>query len=126
MWDIGVDVVEVQRFKMLDYAENKDFYNRMFTPREIEYCLSFKNPAQHFAATFAGKESVYKSVNSRIDIKLHQIEIIRDGNAPKVNLMVKDYGGSVRVDPPPKVKVSLSHTRSYAVAFALAIFEEPE
>jgi len=125
MWDIGVDVVEVQRFRALDYGENMEFYNRVFTPREIEYCLSFKNPAQHFAATYAGKESVYKAINSRIDIELHRIEIIRDRNAPKVNLMMEDCGGPERTNSPPQIKVSLSHTSSYAVAFALAVFEDP-
>ncbi len=126
MWDIGVDLVEVNRFRTLDYEKNKDFYNRVFTPLEIEYCLSYKNPAQHFAATFAGKESVYKAVNTHINIKLHQIEIIRDGNVPKAKFVLKDPYASHKGNPPPKVKVSLSHTSSYAVAFALAIFEEPE
>ena len=126
MWDIGVDVVEVQRFRVLDYAENKEFYNRVFTPREIEYCLSFRNPAQHFAATYAGKESVYKAINNRIDIELHRIEIIRDRNAPKVNLMMEDCGGPERTNSLPQIKVSLSHTSFYAVAFALAVFEDPK
>lgn len=124
MWDIGVDVVEVQRFRTLDYGENREFYNRIFTPREIEYCLSFKNPAQHFAATYAGKESVYKAINSQIDVGLHRIEIIRDQNAPKVNLIMEDCGGFEKINSPPQIKVSLSHTSSYAVAFALAVFED--
>lgn len=125
MWNIGVDVVEVQRFRALDYAENKEFYNRVFTPREIKYCLSFKNPAQHFAATYAGKESVYKAINSQIDIKIHQIEIIRDRNAPRVNLITEDCSGPGKTNSPPQIKISLSHTSSYAVAFALAVFEDP-
>ncbi|MDH5794923.1 MAG: holo-ACP synthase [Candidatus Bathyarchaeota archaeon] len=126
MWGIGVDIVEVHRFRALDYAKNKEFYNRIFTPREIKYCLSFKNPAQHFAATFAGKESVYKAINRRINIKPHRIEIVRDGKAPRVNLVMDGCGGSDKTNPSLQIKVTLSHTSSYAVAFALAVFEEPE
>jgi holo-[acyl-carrier protein] synthase len=126
MWEVGVDMVEVQRFRTLDYSNHKNFYHRIFTPREIKYCLSFKNPAQHFAATFAGKEAVYKAINSRINIKPHQIEIMRDGNVPRVNLMTKSCEESEEANGQVKVKVSLSHTSSYAAAFALAMFEEPK
>ena len=124
MWEIGVDVVEVQRFRTLDYVKNKAFYDRVFTPQEIAYCLSFKSPAQHFAATFAGKESVYKAINGRINIKLPQIEIMREGGTPKVNLTTQEYHRSGKASLPLQVKVSLSHTSSYAVAFSLAFFEE--
>jgi len=123
MWDIGVDVVEVQRFRRLDYPNHKRFYNRIFTPREIDYCLSFKNAAQHFAATFAGKESVFKAVNRHIRVKPREIEILRDGDAPQVNL-VRGRVGMVDTGSQVEVKVSLSHTQSYAIAFALARFEK--
>ncbi len=126
MWDIGVDIVEVQRFKRLDYANHKVFYERIFTPKEIEYCLSFRNAAKHFASTFAGKEAVYKAINRWFKLGLKEIEIVRVGGAPEVNLMPKK---GEKIDKPiskVNVKVSLSHTESYAVAFAIAMFEEPK
>ena len=126
MWEIGVDIVEVERFRTLNYSNHRGFFDRVFTSREIAYCLSFKNPAQHFAAIFAGKEAVYKAVNKHINIKLHQIEIIREGNAPKVNLAMEGEGKSGGTEVQLKVKVSLSHTSSYAVAFAVAMLEEPK
>lgn len=126
MWEIGVDIVEVQRFRTLDYLKNRAFYDRVFTPQEIAYCLSFKSPAQYFATTFAGKESVYKAISGRINIKLYQIEIVREGDVPRVNLIALDPYRSSKESLPLQVKVSLSHTSSYAVAFALALFEELE
>ena len=116
-WNIGVDVVEIARFERLDYSRNKQFYTRVFSPREIEYCLSFSSPAPHFAANFAGKEAVYKAVNRFCNIKLGGIEILRDRDgAPKVNLLLSREENPKSLD----VKVSLSHSLSHAVAFAVA------
>ena len=116
-WNIGVDVVEIARFKELDYPNYKHFYKRVFTSKEIEYCLSFKTPASHFAVNFAGKEAVYKAVNRFCDVKLRDIEILRDKDgAPRVNLHLNRQ----EVSLPFQVRVSLSHSSSYAVAFAAA------
>jgi len=116
MLNIGVDIVEIDRFRRIPYPDHKRFYDRTFSPREIEYCLFFGNPAQHFAATFAGKEAVYKALNQNLDIKLHEIEIVRDeSGTPQVNL---------KTSLPIEVKVSLSHSSSLAVAFAIVRFPE--
>lgn len=116
-WNIGVDMVEIARFQQLRYTSNKQFYKRVFTPKEIKYCLSFRNPAPHFAANFAGKEAIYKAVNKFCDVKLNTIEILRDENgAPEVNLQLDSKEESDTVH----VKVSLSHSLSHAVAFAVA------
>jgi holo-[acyl-carrier protein] synthase len=116
-WNIGVDVVEIARFERLKYSSNKQFYRRVFTPKEIEYCLSFSSPAPHFAANFAGKEAVYKAVNRFCDVKIHDIEILREKDgAPKVNIHLSREEKT----SPLTVKVSLSHSLSHAVAFAVA------
>ena len=116
-WNIGVDIVEIARFARLTYQSNKQFYKRVFTPKEIEYCLSFSNSAPHFAVNFAGKEAVYKAVNRFCDVKLHDIEILRDKNgAPKVSLNLNREEKVIPLD----VKVSLSHSLSHAIAFAVA------
>jgi len=123
-WSIGVDAVEVARFKLLDYPNHKQFYERVFTSKEIEYCLSFKTPAPHFAVNFAGKEAVYKAINKFYNVKLRDIEILRDEDgAPRVNLPLSHRGAkneSQETRLPLEVKVSLSHSSSYAVAFAVA------
>jgi holo-[acyl-carrier protein] synthase len=127
-WDIGVDVVEIARFKRLDYSSHRPFYERIFTPMEIEYCLSFKIPAPHFAANFAGKEAVYKAVRRHYDVKLWEIEILRDDEgAPHVNLHLgcKDTAENGRRGSLPfQIKVSLSHSFLYAVAFAVVNYSK--
>lgn len=116
-WNIGVDIVEIARFERLDYPSNKQFYKRFFTPKEIKYCLSFNSSAPHFAANFAGKEAVHKAVSRFCGVELQDIEIFRDENgAPLVNLRLSREEKTL----PLAVKVSLSHSSSHAVAFAVA------
>ena len=60
---IGVDLVEVARMeKALGRGER--IVQRLFTPGEIEYCRRHKEPARHFAARFAAKESGMKALGT--------------------------------------------------------------
>ena len=58
---VGLDVIEIGRVSgALDrYAA---FRERCFTEAERAYCESRPNPAQHYAARFAGKEAVGKAL----------------------------------------------------------------
>ena len=70
---IGIDIVEIERFRVKNYKKNKNFYEKIFAKSEIDYCLRFKDPYTHFAGKFALKESVIKSIQSNIsflDIQL--------------------------------------------------------
>ena len=58
---IGVDIVEICRFKKIKYNLKPSFYKKLFKQNEIDYCLKFKNPYEHFAGKFALKESVFIS-----------------------------------------------------------------
>ena len=40
---IGIDIIEVSRFKRKKYEENRNFYKKIFVKSEINYCLKFKN-----------------------------------------------------------------------------------
>ena len=57
---IGIDIVEIGRFKKIKYNSKPSFYKKLFRENEINYCLKFKNSYEHFAGKFALKESVKK------------------------------------------------------------------
>lgn len=122
--DVGVDIEKIARFRAFGYSDFKPFYERIFTPKEIEYCLSFKTPAPHFTANFAGKEAIYKALQKHQGINLLDIEILRDiEGRPYVNLHSrrKDLHESSMMAS-FQIKLSLSHSSSYAVAFAIVFF----
>jgi holo-[acyl-carrier protein] synthase len=58
---IGLDVIEIRRVART-LERYSAFRERCFTDAERAYCDSRPNPAQHYAARFAGKEAVGKAL----------------------------------------------------------------
>ena len=58
--NVGVDIVNIERFRKKEYNKNKKFYEKIFSKSEIQYCLSFKNNYEHFAGKFPIKEPCTK------------------------------------------------------------------
>ncbi len=107
--EVGVDLVEIARIKSLA-RRNPKFLTRVFSPAEIAYCKDKKNPWPSFAVRFAAKEAIYKALG-KADVPLTAISVNRgrDGR-PSVRIKGKPVRG---------LKLSLSHGRDHAVAFAV-------
>ena len=105
---IGIDVVDVERFSSKQFSENEDFYRKIFSDNEIQYCLKFKNPYPHFAGKFALKEAVIKALNEKID--LLDIETYHENDKPCVKLT--NYSNHLSI-------CSISHENNVAVAVFL-------
>jgi len=108
---IGIDIVDINRFEKITYAEKPGFYNKLFTSSEIEYCLRFKTPAEHFAGKFAIKESLKKSIDESIsflDIETYYLE-----SKLKVELL-NDWNKKY------KVLGSISHDKNYSIAMVIS------
>lgn len=107
---IGIDIVEVHRVKQL-LSGSKKFRERIFSKTEIQYCEGQINPAQHYAARFAAKEAVWKSLDSR-GVSIKDIEVTNlESGRPQVNIAGKHISGHFLV--------TLAHSKDYAVAQAL-------
>jgi holo-[acyl-carrier protein] synthase len=52
------------------------FRERVYTEAERAYCDSKANPAQSYAARFAGKEAVGKALGCGVDFSWREIEIV--------------------------------------------------
>ncbi len=111
IFGIGVDLVDVNKFKKKPYSKNSSFYNKLFLSNEIKYCLKFKNPDQHFAGKFAVKESVKKSISTKI--KFHEIETFHKNSKLMVSLK-GEYNKKFTII------ASISHEKDLAVAFVIA------
>ena len=108
---VGIDIVEVDRFKKKKYEKNKIFYKKIFGYSEINYCLKFKNPAERFAGKFAIKEATIKSIPEKIGP--HDIEIIYVNRKPRIRLknsLRKKYD----------FIVSVSHEKEFAIGIVIA------
>lgn len=120
---IGIDVVEIPRIAAAIERHGEPFLARIFTAAERRYCTAHGTPEIHFAARFAAKEAVAKALGTGIGGQANwlDLEIERTpAGAPTVRLhgaaasFAKDHGITT-------VQISLTHTKDYAAANAIAI-----
>ncbi len=107
----GVDLVRVDRLAGL--AANERFLRRVFDTSELDD----PRPA-HLAGVFASKEAVFKALN--VAPRWQSVTIVRGtGGRPRVLI-------STSVRPPRlrSVDVSISHEGAFAVAVAVAVFDD--
>ncbi len=115
---IGVDIVEIERFKTLTERWGERLLSRIFTQREIDYCLSKKNPYQHLAGRFAAKEAISKAISTGWSgiFKWKDVEVLNDERGkPFVivyNQLKEQFNSCL-------FHVSISHSLNYAVSFAV-------
>ncbi len=106
---VGIDIVDVSRFKKIPYGQNKSFYKKIFTVSEIQYCAKFSEPYKHFAAKFALKEAVKKSIARNVKMS----DIVTSHTKSKPIVLLKNNKNY-------QFKVSLSHEKTLAIAIVLS------
>lgn len=107
---IGVDVVEVARFRDL-LSRQPALADRFFGDGERAYCQASADAATSFAGTFAAKEAVMKALGlTPAPAWARRISIARSASGRPL----------ATVEGFPPVTVSISHDGPVAVAIALA------
>jgi holo-[acyl-carrier protein] synthase len=120
IYGIGSDIVEIERIKKAIERQGQPFLDKIFSPKELEYCKKFKEPFSHFAGKFAAKEAIVKSFQTGFNSSVlwSDIEVLNDpkSGAPYVKLsdkLIEKYGKEA------SVMITISHSKDNAVAFAL-------
>ncbi|WP_054692276.1 holo-ACP synthase [Syntrophomonas palmitatica] len=117
---IGVDIIDIDRIQAAA-ARTPRFLYRLFTERELSYCMNKANPYPSLAARFAAKEAFRKldSVLSR-GIGFQDVEVIVN-NIGKPELVL--HGQALEKCRQANIRnfaLSLSHSRNQAVAALIA------
>jgi fatty acid synthase subunit alpha len=102
---------------------NPTFVARNFTDAEVAYCSSQPAPASSFAARWAGKEAVFKSlgVASRgAAAPMKDIEILPGTNGAPTVALHGEAKAAAAAKGIKNVLISLSHSETVAIAFAQA------
>jgi holo-[acyl-carrier protein] synthase len=126
IFGIGTDIVECLRIAQMIERHGELFIGRVYTQQEIQYCQSRKQATQHFAGRWAAKEAVLKALGTgwRRGISWRDVEIRNErSGSPVVTLYggARDYMEQAGIT---QVMISISHCRSHATAYALAIAQE--
>jgi len=114
---VGVDLVEVGRIRDAASRFGDRFLKRIFTRRELEYCMGRRDPYPHLAARWAAKEAFVKALGTGFarGIKWKDVELLPGGDRPYLVL----GGRASELLGERRAEVSISHTDSYAVAVVL-------
>ena len=120
---IGTDIVECLRIAQMIERHAEQFIARVYTQKEIEYCSVRKAATQHYSGRWAAKEAVLKALGTgwARGITWRDIEVLNDGDGqPGIHLT----GGALEYSQKKgisRVLISISHCRSHATAYALAL-----
>jgi holo-[acyl-carrier protein] synthase len=117
---IGTDISEVVRMKQATDKWGRKFLKRVFSDKEIEYCLSKRDPFPHLSARFAAKEATIKALSSVINdhyIYPGDIEVLHE---PSGRPYIVLSGDIRKVLGNIKLHVSIAHEGNYASATVIA------
>ncbi|MBC6004799.1 MAG: holo-ACP synthase [Paeniclostridium sordellii] len=122
--DIGIDIVEIERVEKA-LQRNKKFLDKLFTKEEIDYFKSKGLKTETIAGNFSAKEAISKALGTGIrNFNFKDIEILRDKKGKPI---VKTYNNlrKICIDYNVlEIKVSISHSKNYAVANAIVMVKE--
>jgi holo-[acyl-carrier protein] synthase len=121
---VGLDLMEFARIRRA-IDRYPSFTSRCFTPAERSYCDGRPNPAQHYAARFAGKEAVGKALGFGVATRFawQEVEIIGRPK-PRVVLSGRLAARADRLGV-DAVDLSMTHSKELAAAVAVTIERSP-
>ena len=120
---IGTDIMECLRIARMIERHGELFVSRVYTPEEIRYCQNRKQSTQHFTGRWAAKEAILKALGTsgQRGLAWRDIEIRSEpGGRPTVAVggAVKEVVERLGV---AQILVSISHCRTHATAYAIAL-----
>ncbi|WP_101772509.1 holo-ACP synthase [Peptostreptococcus faecalis] len=121
IYGIGTDIIEIDRIRN-SINKNPKLLQKLFSEDELDLLSSKNFKAESVAGNFSAKEAVIKSVGTGLrGFSIKDVQILRDDlNKPIVVFSgeFKNFCESINVE---KILVSISHSKNYAVANAIAI-----
>ena len=91
---LGLDATDIARIAASIERYGDRFTHRIFTEREIAYCMRRRLPAIHFAGRFAAKEAAMKALGTGHSqgVLWRDVEVVRRGGPPQLEW----HGGAGR------------------------------
>jgi holo-[acyl-carrier protein] synthase len=121
---LGTDLIEIARIAQTVDRFGERFLQRVYTPREIAYCMGKRSSAESLAARFAAKEAAAKALGTGISrgIGWLDLEVAREPSGkPAMHLTghAAEIANALGV-----ASISLSLTHSRDIALAVVVMED--
>jgi holo-[acyl-carrier protein] synthase len=120
----GVDIIEIDRVQRSIDRFGDKMRNRIFTPQEQTYCA---NKISSLAGRYAIKEAVGKALGTGIgDVNFTDIEVVNNQRG-KPELILHNNAKTLAAQQGlTQWSISISHTKTHAIGFAVALSLSPE
>ena len=120
---IGTDIIECPRIGKMIEHHGELFLRRVYSEREIRYCQARKHAIEHFAGRWAAKEAILKAIGTGRSHGIAWTNIeVRTGVDGRPQVLVCGTAREIMLERGiADVLVSISHCRTYATAYAMAL-----
>jgi len=117
----GIDLVSVRRIEKALASQGKRFLSRIFTSRELAYCLPRRMKCEHLAARFAAKEAFLKAFTPehRGVPSLKDLEVRRHATGQPYFYLSAAVKKKIGFPKEMQIELSLAHEREFAVAVVM-------
>ncbi len=120
MYNIGVDLVNINRIKRLLERDKDAFLNKIFNKKEIDYIIKSNYKVETISGMFATKEAVSKAFKTGIskDLSWKDISVLHKETGQPYVVISEDVLSKLD-EKNCKFDVSISHDTDYAVSFVI-------
>lgn len=120
---IGTDIIECPRIGKMIEQHGELFLRRVYTEREIRYCQARKHAIEHFAGRWAAKEAILKAIGTGWSRGICWTDLeVRNSSSGQPLVLVRGGAKDAALRRGiGDILVSISHCRTYATAYALAV-----
>ena len=116
---VGVDIIEIDRIQRVLNEFGERFLQKVFTERERE---RYRHRVSELAARFAAKEATSKALGTGIrGIRWKEMEILPNRRGKPVLILHGEAAARAHQLGLTDFSVSLTHSRTEAMAFVVAI-----
>jgi holo-[acyl-carrier protein] synthase len=120
---IGTDIIECLRIGKMIEQHGELFLRRVYTDREIRYCQGRKHAIEHFAGRWAAKEAILKAIGTGWSRGISWTDLeVRNSAGGQPRVLVRGGAKDAAIERGiGDILLSISHCRTYATAYALAL-----
>ena len=120
---IGTDIIECPRIGKMIEQHGELFLRRVYTEREIRYCQARKHAIEHFAGRWAAKEAILKAIGTGWSRGISWTDLeVRNAASGQPQVLVRGGAKDAALRRGiGDIFISISHCRTYATAYALAV-----
>ena len=118
---LGIDIVSIGRITAMIERHGDRALRRLYTDVERSYCDAMPNPALHYAARFAAKESFVKAIGTGFSggVSWREIGVVNEPSGrPRLAIEGKARAFLERAGA-TAAHVSLSHDPTHAAAVVI-------